>query len=107
MKIFRKRYHPPGTSPGTLRVVESKVPLAIRLIDYTPERFTAKAVTEPAQCAPWLTPESITWIDVQGDVPPRVLAEVGHLLNLHALALEDALNRGQHRSSTQPATQWP
>ena len=95
MSIFHKRYHPPGTSPGTLSVVASEVPLAIRLIDYTQTRFEEEALGEPAECAPYLGPDSTTWIDVQGNVPPDILGELGRLLNLHFLALEDILNKGQ------------
>jgi magnesium transporter len=95
MSIFRKRYHPPGTSPGTLSGVASEVPLTIRLIDYTQTDFEEKALGEPAECAPYLGPDSTTWIDVQGNVPPDVLSELGRLLDLHSLALEDILNKGQ------------
>ncbi len=41
MKLFEKRYHPPGTGPGTLEVAE-KIPedaYRIHLIDYTADSF--------------------------------------------------------------------
>ena len=95
MKAFRKRYHPPGTSPGTLAVVDSEVPLLIRLIDYTDARYEEHVLREPAECAPFLSRDSTTWVDVQGSVTPEVLRELGGLLNLHSLALEDILNKGQ------------
>ncbi|MCG6941419.1 MAG: magnesium/cobalt transporter CorA [Thiohalocapsa sp.] len=95
MRAFRKRYHPPGTAPGTLAVVASEVPPQIRLIDYTPTHYEEKVLGAPAECAPFLGAESTTWIDVQGNAPPDVLRELGRLLNLHSLALEDILNKGQ------------
>jgi hypothetical protein len=37
MTFFTKRYHPPGTPPGTLREVSSfeSMPMKIHLIDYS------------------------------------------------------------------------
>ena len=53
MKAFRKRYHPPGTAPGTLAVVASEVPLSIRLIDFTQTHYKDKPLYDPAECEPF------------------------------------------------------
>jgi magnesium transporter len=95
MRVFRKRYHPPGTSPGTLAEVVSEVPLAIWLIDYRDEQFEERELHGVAECRPFLERDSITWVQVQGGVQPGTLHELGHLLGLHPLALEDVLNEGQ------------
>ena len=95
MRVFRKRYHPPGTSPGTLAEVVSEVPLAIWLIDYRDEQFEERELHGVAECRPFLERDSITWVQVQGGVQPGTLHELGHLLGLHPLALEDVANQGQ------------
>ena len=95
MKIFPKRYHPPGTSPGTLSDVISSVPLTIRLIDYSDSDYVEKEIGDPAQCDPFLVRDSTTWVQVRGGVPPATLTEFGRLFGLHPLALEDVVNVGQ------------
>ncbi len=96
MKIFGKHYHPPGTAPGTLRTVLSDVPFAIQVIDYSDTAFFEKEMATVAECQPYLAkPESTTWIHVRGGVPMETLRELGGLLRLHPLALEDVSNHGQ------------
>ena len=97
MSYFTKRYHPPGTSPGTLsghdQVTDSS--LAISLVDYTTQRFSEQVIRDPADCAPWLEKDSISWIHTQGQVDATTLRELGSLFGLHPLALEDVINTGQ------------
>lgn len=97
MSYFTKRYHPPGTSPGTLSEHDAEVmtPLQIGLVDYTPHSFSEHLIENPSDCAPWLEKDSITWIHVQGQVDPDTLRELGTLFGLHPLALEDVINTGQ------------
>jgi magnesium transporter len=95
MKAFFKRYHPPGTSPGTLADVVSEVPFAIKLIDYTDSTFDEQRVGSVPECRASLERDSVTWIHVQGSAPKATLWELGALLGLHPLALEDVVNQGQ------------
>lgn len=95
MKIFTKRYHPPGTSPGTLTEVVTPVPPSIRLIDFTATDFSEKVVVEAAECRDSLGQPTTTWIDVQGTASPEALRELGQMFGLHSLALEDVVNQGQ------------
>jgi magnesium transporter len=95
MRVFPKRYHPPGTSPGTLAEVVSEVPVAVRLLDYTDAEYEERELGSATECNPFLERHSTTWIQVQGGVQPATLHELGHLLGLHPLALEDVLNEGQ------------
>jgi len=95
MDLFTKRYHPPGTSPGTLVSVSSKIPLTIQLIDYTDTEYREKALAQASECLPYRDRASITWIHLQGSAPPDTLHELGALFDLHLLALEDVLNKGQ------------
>lgn len=97
MAFFTKRYHPPGTAPGTL--VESPEllagPLKIHLTDFQPEEMEVRENIEVHECRPYLEKDSITWVHVQGHPTEAALSELGECFNLHSLALEDVFNTGQ------------
>jgi len=95
MHLFGKRYHPPGTSPGTL--VQRLKPTAVRfrVVDYSASDHIEHDFGSLAECEAYFSKETVTWIHVQGNADPETLGELGRLLNLHALALEDTLNTGQ------------
>jgi len=95
MKVFPKRYHPPGTTPGTLAEVSPEVPLTLRLVDYTATEVEEQELADLARCRSYLERESTTWLHLQGGVSADTLGELGELLGLHPLALEDVMNRGQ------------
>ncbi len=97
MKLFEKRYHPPGTGPGTLRVEEeiSEDDFRIHLFDYTAESIVEHEDATAEQCKASLSLASRTWTHVQGSITPGTLARLGEMFTLHALALEDVLNVGQ------------
>lgn len=97
MTYFTKRYHPPGTSPGTLTTPDVKrgIPLTIKLIDFTTATFTEQILESPQDCKSFLDRESVTWIHVQGDAEPDTMRQLGTLFGLHYLALEDVINSGQ------------
>ena len=61
MTYCTKRYHTPGTSPGTL-IRHDKVeraPLKILLTDYTDSEYSEKLLTEPEECAAYLERETV------------------------------------------------
>jgi len=97
MTYFTKRYHPPGTPPGTLTAgpLAAGEQLAIHLIDYTPQEFNELDLSDARECHPYLEKESITWIHVQGIANVDTVRDLGNLFGLHPLALEDVVNTGQ------------
>lgn len=97
MAYFPKRYHPPGTAPGTLHQGDSArgIPLKILLTDYTDDEFTELVLGEAEECRAYLERNTTTWIHVQGDAEPDTLRQLGKLFGLHHLALEDVINTGQ------------
>lgn len=97
MAYFTKRYHPPGTSPGTLLQHETllPVPLRILLTDYTDSDYTEQVLDSPEDCRQYLERDTMTWIHVQGDAEPDTMRQLGKLYGLHHLALEDVINTGQ------------
>lgn len=102
MDHFFKRYHPPGTAPGTLRASEAKgdagrtlAPFRIHVVDYDRDHFEEKEYSTPDECKHYLETPAITWVHVQGHVGADVLQKLGDLFNLHPLAMEDVINSGQ------------
>ena len=97
MAFFEKRYHPPGTAPGTLTEVhgDNTSPLKIKLIDFDKDQVTLKEDIEASECRAYLENETITWIHVQGHPTKAALKELGKSFSLHSLVLEDILNTGQ------------
>jgi magnesium transporter len=97
MTYFTKRYHPPGTSPGTLikRDKLQQTPLRILLTDYTDSDYSEQELTRPEECAVYLQRDTVTWIHVQGHAEPDTLRGLGEAFGLHQLALEDVINAGQ------------
>jgi len=95
--FFNKRYHPPGTAPGTLieHPAAEFLPLKIHLIDYHADEIIIKNDIQAADCQQFLQKESVTWVHVQGRPTKAALCELGTLFGLHSLALEDVLNSGQ------------
>ena len=96
MSYFGKHYHKPGTAPGTLTKAEGALqPLAIHLLDYTEQEVEEVELSSADDCVPFLARSSKTWIQVNGQVNPETLRQLGELFDLHDLALEDVLNTGQ------------
>jgi magnesium transporter len=99
MALFPKRYHPPGTPPGTLRshVATPAVTATpqMSLIDYGPAGFSVDLHADVAACSAAIQRDSITWVRVQGRPTAELMHDLGDAFDLHPLALEDVLNEGQ------------
>ncbi|MDH3672742.1 MAG: magnesium/cobalt transporter CorA [Gammaproteobacteria bacterium] len=97
MSYFTKRYHPPGTAPGTLvkRKKISARPLLISIIDYDATHLQEVTDATAQQCKLYLSQPTVTWVHVHGHAEPEVLRELGAIFDLHPLAMEDVLNTGQ------------
>ena len=95
--LLGKRYHIPGTAPGTLRAPEEARTTSVRVtvMDYGPDHLVEREVHDIAEILPFCDTESVTWINVEGlsDIP--FLERLGHAFGLHPLTLEDVLNCGQ------------
>ncbi len=97
MTYFTKRYHPPGTAPGTLvedERLESR-PLRLKLMDYNTQSLEEHDDISFTECRPYLERPTITWIHAHGYAGAELLRELGQTFSLHPLALEDVLNTGQ------------
>ncbi len=97
MGLFDKSYHPPGTSPGTLRAHEHEAggEVHLRLTHYTADAMQLRDQVSVDDCARYRAMPGITWLNVSGTPDFALLREIGEAFGLHNLALEDVLNVGQ------------
>jgi magnesium transporter len=97
MGLFTKRYHPPGTAPGTLQppVTAPAKPPSMRLIAYGEDDFIEREDVKPDDHIPWLDTKGVTWVHIQGDPSLEMLSHLGTILHLHPLIQEDVINTGQ------------
>ena len=99
----RKRYHPPGTQPGTLvaHVEAQGTPVRVRAFLYDAGRCEERDVL-PAELPTLSAPDSgVLWIDVEGLSDPSIVRAIGERFGFHTLALEDVLNVPQR-----PKVEW-
>ena len=91
-----KRFHPPGTTPGTLAPpVEGAAGQArLSLFTYTAERAVEHPITALSEVASLIPPGEQAWLKIVGHETP-VLAELGNHFGVHPLVLEDVTNVGQ------------
>ena len=91
-----KRFHKPGTAPGTLKAPEKRVEqVRITVFDYGPDRLEEKTVTRVEQIFPYRDTQTVTWINIDGLHDVAALEALGKHFGFHALTLEDVLNCGQ------------
>ncbi len=90
----RKRFHAPGTTPGTLAAhAEAHAgPVVVRLFSYDASRCEERTV-DPAEIPTLSVPAGrVLWLDVTGLADPAVVKAIGDRFGFHPLALEDVLN---------------
>ncbi|HEX5758665.1 MAG TPA: magnesium/cobalt transporter CorA [Thermoanaerobaculia bacterium] len=96
MALLRKRFHKPGTAPGTLASTGPRRAERVRIqvICYGPQHLEEKEVASVAELAPYRAGPHVAWINIEG-LDAALLGALGDLFELHPLALEDVLNTGQ------------
>jgi magnesium transporter len=90
----RKRYHTPGTVPGTLaaHAEAGDAPVRLTAFLYDAGRCEERSLS-PADIPSLLPPqEGVLWLDVGGLSDPGVVRAIGDRFGVHPLALEDVLN---------------
>ncbi len=102
-RIRRKRYHPPGTQPGTLAAHAEAGDAPVRITTF---RYDANGCEErtvsPSEVPSLSPPEGgVLWVDICGLSDPSVVRVIGERFGFHTLALEDVLNVPQR-----PKVEW-
>lgn len=94
MKLFNKKYHKPGTKPGTLKTHENPI-FNIDLYDYNITDLKVELNADVATCKAFIQNDNCTWIHVQGDPSADAMKQLGKDLGIHDLYVEDIINVGQ------------
>ncbi|MFN3919702.1 MAG: magnesium/cobalt transporter CorA [Methylohalobius sp.] len=95
MKLFPKRYHPPGTPPGTLVSAAAERPIECQWIECEEGELILHDGLDIEQVHARIEARAITWVRVQGRPSAEWMGRYGEHLRLHHLAQEDILNGGQ------------
>ena len=92
-----KRYHPPGTPPGTLqRGTEAAVPAPRCLLtEFGDEGLRQREIGMEALDQIRIPEHGVLWLEVAGLPSEAQLYSLGQTFRLHQLALEDVVNQGQ------------
>jgi magnesium transporter len=95
--LLGKRYHTPGTAPGTLTPLAEPRSDQVRVtvMDYSPGQLTEREVQSVEELLPFRDTASVTWINVDGLSDVALLEALGNAFKIHRLTLEDVLNCGQ------------
>ena len=90
--MFRKKHPEVGAKPGSLVLSPDAKPPVIRVVDYDQERHDVIEGLAVDDLDPYLDTPSVTWIDLRGLGDHAVLEHLARKMNIHPLALEDAVN---------------
>src|SRR5512134_3910006 len=90
----RKRWHPPGTPPGTLaaHAEAAHEPVRIGLFRYDAARLEERPLRREEISSLSVPDHGVLWLDICGLSDPGVVRAVGERFGFHPLALEDVLN---------------
>ena len=81
----------PGAPPGTVMHVGRRrlERVLIHTLDYGPDHLDEREDASLAECRELFAAQSVTWVDVVGLHDVDLLREIGDVLRLHPLMLED------------------
>jgi magnesium transporter len=98
MKLFNKKYHKPGTTPGTIKT-RKNTEFSVELFDYNEVNFVALDNVNAENCQAFIDSDTCTWIHVQGDPSNDTMKMLAKSFGIHELYVEDILNVGQRPKS--------
>ena len=78
-----------------------ETPITISLLNYSEEEVIERSDINANECKGYIDKGPFTWIHIQGQPKPSELLELGKMLNLHPLALEDVIDTSEQRSKTE------
>lgn len=96
LSVSRKRPKT-GLAPGSLiytgKVYTDKI--NIHVIDYTNEHINELELTDVNELQQFNNADSVTWINIQGLHDVSVISQIGQMMGLHPLTMEDILDTNQ------------
>ncbi len=94
---IRKESRAAGLPPGTLvHIGERRLEQAtIEVLDYTESELSERGAAGIDECRDLKGRPTVTWINVNGLHEVNVIEDLGELLGLHPLVMEDIVNTGQ------------
>jgi magnesium transporter len=95
------RRPPVGAVPGTLVEDPDAHPTRLLLMDFGPHHLDEREITGASELQAYVDKPTVTWLDVAGFRDTTRLQELAALLNIHRLALADAINVPQ-RAKAEP-----
>lgn len=83
-----------GLGPDMLIHVGDKrnAAVSIKLMDYDASSLKEITIKDLGECNPFVTSETVSWLDIDGIHDSNVVAEVGRKFDIHMLVLEDIMN---------------
>jgi magnesium transporter len=94
-RLVQRRRAPPGTPPGTVVAPPDALPSVLTVFAYQGDHCIEAHPKDAAEVREFLGRHPVVWVNVDGLGDAALLADLGRLFNLHALALEDVVNTHQ------------
>ncbi len=91
-KMKLRRRNKSGVAPGTILTDPNAQATKVRVLCYSPTAMHEQAIQNVNDLRGVLSKWPIIWIDVAGLGTEATITQLGELLKLHPLALEDAVN---------------
>src|SRR4051812_20261643 len=89
-KLLRRTQ--PGAAPGTIIADPTAPKPVIQVLAYSAEKFEERTVADVNSLKQFVGQWPVTWINVDGLGDATIIRQIGELLHLHPLALEDVVN---------------
>jgi magnesium transporter len=91
-KVFLHRKSTPGTAPGTIHVDPNAPKTAIRIMGFDTNQLIERDLSNAKELSEYLGKWPTLWIDVTGLGSAEAIKDLGDVLGLHPLAMEDVVN---------------
>jgi magnesium transporter len=91
-QLYDYYHHQPGTMPGELVIDLNAQPTEIFLIHYNAQQANRINNVLPEDCLNYLSPETVSWIDIVGLGNEDKLQALAEIFHLHPLTIEDMVN---------------
>ena len=97
LRLYQKRGHMVGQSPGTLAAVGQKPekPTGVTVLEYDHQKCEKKQIETLSELRQLKDSSTKSWINVESITDTNIVAEIGQIFDIHPLVLEDIVNPEQ------------